>query len=221
MPAATRTAEGAVLWCAPALCATARSPAARTAQDAADELAAALPGLRELDLSGNLLCRWDEPAALLAALPGLHTLNLSGNRLALPRWNAGGPARPRLAGLRSLVLNGCGVAWADVCALAASLPCLVELHVAGNGISCLDDAPGAAAAAGAAAAGGVAAAAEAGAGAAAAGECEAGRPGGSEGGCGERGEAAEPLPPPLRSLQGIEVRRRLARLPLCSRSRAP
>jgi len=100
------------------------------------DLQAALPNLEELDLTGNLLWRWDEPARLLRALPGLHTLNLSGNRLRLPA--AGGPAPPRLTSLRALVLNGCGVSWKDVCALqAASLPCLRELHVAGNGISSL------------------------------------------------------------------------------------
>jgi Leucine-rich repeat (LRR) protein len=104
-------------------------------QDAAPELQAALPSLEELDLTGNLLWRWEEPAALLSALPGLHTLNLSGNRLSLPP--AGAPLA-LLTGLRALVLNGCGVAWRDVCSLqSAALPCLQELHVAGNGIGSL------------------------------------------------------------------------------------
>ncbi|KAI8467428.1 MAG: hypothetical protein J3K34DRAFT_523747 [Monoraphidium minutum] len=108
--------------------------------DAPEALLAALPALEELDLTGNLLWRWAEPAALLSALPRLHTLNLSANCLALPA--ARGPPPPRLGGLRALVLNGCGVGWADVAALAASLPCLAELHVAGNAIASLDDAGG-------------------------------------------------------------------------------
>ena len=162
------------------------------AVDAADELRAALPSLRELDLAGNLLAHWRQPAALLAALPGLRALNLSGNRLALPA-GGGAAAAPQLTGLRTLVLNDCGVRWRDVCALqAGALPALTELHLAGNGIASLaEGGDGDADVDGAA-------------------PCSSAPGGEGSSGGDANSSSAEPRrhpppPPPLRALQSVEV----------------
>ncbi|KAI7835571.1 hypothetical protein COHA_010532 [Chlorella ohadii] len=162
----------------------------------ATELQQVLPGLAELDLSGNLISSWAFVAELAAALPGLHTLNLSGNRLALPSLAGGGattaagtdsmaagmgapsaaaagshssaaehqqqaqgsseggsgsklpmPAAAAyslpagqptsLAGIRTLVLNGCGASWQQAVAIAQQLPNLRELHLCNNGMASL------------------------------------------------------------------------------------
>jgi len=63
------------------------------------ELGAAAPAVEELDLSGCLLPSWAAAARLAAELPRLQTLDLSGARLAFPeggrpeRRAAGGPGR--------------------------------------------------------------------------------------------------------------------------------
>ncbi|EFN56852.1 hypothetical protein CHLNCDRAFT_144451 [Chlorella variabilis] len=106
------------------------------------ELRAMLPGLTELDLSDNLFSSWTFVAELATALPSLAALNLSGNRLALPSPTlapaAPPPAAPAsLAGLQTLVLNGCGVAWPQAVAVAQLLPTLRELHLCANGLASL------------------------------------------------------------------------------------
>lgn len=137
-----------------------RPPTRPCLQGPAAEVQQVLPGAAELDLSSNLVSSWAFVAELAAALPGLHTLNLSGNRLALPALAGraaeggaagGGPVQPAaaaaplprtfppssLAGLQTLVLNGCGVAWQQAVAVAQQLPNLRELHLCSNGLSSL------------------------------------------------------------------------------------
>lgn len=117
-------------------------------------LAAALPSLSELDLSDNLIPDWDAfVGGLCAALPWLRALNLSRNRLSFPPPTTLEPGRlplPQtlLPGLTTLVLNGCGVGWAQAVTLARQLPSLRELHLCGNGIASLRLAAAAPAAAG-------------------------------------------------------------------------
>lgn len=111
-------------------------------QGSGSELRAMLPGLTELDLSDNLFSSWTFVAELATALPSLAALNLSGNRLALPSPTlapaAPPPAAPAsLAGLQTLVLNGCGVAWPQAVAVAQLLPTLRELHLCANGLASL------------------------------------------------------------------------------------
>jgi Leucine-rich repeat (LRR) protein len=98
-----------------------------------------LPSLTELDLSENLLSDWKIVAELAAALPSLRALNLSGNRLALPSLADAMPlpSLPSLAGLHTLVLNACGVSWEQAVAVARQLPGLRELHLCGNRLASL------------------------------------------------------------------------------------
>lgn len=79
-------------------------------QGPASELAAAAPGLLELDVTSNLVSSWQFAVDAVGALPALEVLNLSANALCLARP----AAPPTLPGLRALVLNNCGVAWQDV-----------------------------------------------------------------------------------------------------------
>ena len=75
----------------------------RTKQGVQGELGAAAPAIEDLDLSNNLLGRWDDVEALCRELPALHTLNVSQNLLAAPS------ARPSMqfSAMRRLVLNQC------------------------------------------------------------------------------------------------------------------
>ena len=100
------------------------------------ELRGMLPSLTELDLSDNLISSWSFVAELATALPSLRALNLSGNRLALPSLADAAPL-PSLAGLQTLVLNGCGVSWEQAVAVARQLPGLRELHLCGNRLASL------------------------------------------------------------------------------------
>jgi Leucine-rich repeat (LRR) protein len=102
------------------------------------QLQAALPSLTELDLSDNLVASWAFVEELTAALPSLAALNLSRNRLALRSLaHVATAPLPPLAGLRTLVLNACGVEWQQAVAVAPALPSLQELHLCGNRIPSL------------------------------------------------------------------------------------
>ncbi len=87
------------------------SPSIRL-QGCATDLAAAVPALEDLDLSANLISNWGFVSDLTSALPALRALTLSRNRLAL-EIPSGFPTR-QLTNLRTLVLNECGVTWAQV-----------------------------------------------------------------------------------------------------------
>jgi len=87
-------------------------PLAHTcSQEAPTELATALPQLKELDLTANLIHTWSFVVELCSALPQLSVLNLTGNHLHLQHL----PCQPPLlTTLRGLVLNECGVTWQQV-----------------------------------------------------------------------------------------------------------
>lgn len=92
----------------------------------------AAASLTDLDLSSNLIHRWDFVENLLEALPSICTLNLSDNRLNLASPDV---SPQQLTGLHTLVLNNCCVAWDQLVVLEAQLPALQELHVCANHIA--------------------------------------------------------------------------------------
>lgn len=93
--------------------------------------------LTHIDLSRNALADWSEAFAPASLFPALSSLDLSDN-LRLPRPVALVQPSSPLRTLRVLALNHCtetGLCWADVLALAAAVPCLQELSLAGNAIA--------------------------------------------------------------------------------------
>lgn len=80
-------------------------------QGEAGELSTSAPSLQDLDLSSNLLSRWQDVDALCTELPRLHTLNLSYNFLRLSDV----PPSNQFPNMRRLVLNHCSAAFYKVC----------------------------------------------------------------------------------------------------------
>ncbi|OMO81652.1 hypothetical protein CCACVL1_12327 [Corchorus capsularis] len=95
-----------------------------------DEIRAAVPNLKELDLTGNLISDWKDVGSICEQLPNLVALNLSNN---LMMQNVTG--LPLLKGIRVLVLNNTGINWSQVEILERSLPAIEELHLRGNNLS--------------------------------------------------------------------------------------
>ncbi|XP_019745232.1 tubulin-specific chaperone E [Hippocampus comes] len=90
------------------------------------------PNVRWLDLSGSLLRRWEDVAAIAGQLPRLEALQLSFNRLALPS----DPEAHRRAfrNLKVLTLIGCELTWTQILRCAPMWPMLEELTVEDNDI---------------------------------------------------------------------------------------
>ncbi|XVE60721.1 hypothetical protein DITRI_Ditri05aG0150900 [Diplodiscus trichospermus] len=94
------------------------------------EIRAAVPNLKELDLTGNLISDWKDVGTICEQLPHLVALNLSNNLMI---QNITG--LPLLKCIRVLVLNSTGINWSQVEILEHSLPVIEELHLMGNNIS--------------------------------------------------------------------------------------
>ncbi|XWS37430.1 hypothetical protein CRYUN_Cryun19dG0042300 [Craigia yunnanensis] len=94
------------------------------------EIRAAVPNLKELDLTGNLISVWKDVGTISEQLPHLEALNLSNNLMI---QNIIG--LPLLKGILVLVLNYTGINWSQVEILEHLLPVIVELHLMGNNMS--------------------------------------------------------------------------------------
>ncbi|KAJ6825185.1 tubulin-folding cofactor E [Iris pallida] len=92
-----------------------------------DGISALAPNLKELDLTWNLLSRWQDINSICKALPALEVLNLTSNIMERDLTYL-----PSLEHIRIFVLNNCGVTWEQVEKLKASLPKIEELHLMGN-----------------------------------------------------------------------------------------
>lgn len=99
-----------------------------------------LASLTELDASSTLLPGWPAAAALAAAAPALARLDVGRTPLHLVPPSAC-PRPPLLASLRSLILAGTNLTWADAVAAAAAAPGLTALSVRGCGVAALSPPP--------------------------------------------------------------------------------
>ncbi|THU69159.1 hypothetical protein C4D60_Mb08t11470 [Musa balbisiana] len=98
--------------------------------ETSNEINAIVPNLEELDLTGNLLSRWQDIGTLCEALPSLKILNLTNNLMDCEI-----PKLPSLVSIRVLVLNNCGITWNQVEKFKESLPAIEELHLMANNLS--------------------------------------------------------------------------------------
>eukprot|EP00249_Psilotum_nudum_P006771 c20044_g1_i1 orf=398-2047(-) len=93
------------------------------------ELHNALPNLKELVLTGNLIPDWHVVGHICEELPDLEVLDLSSSRIEV-----GANSLCIFRNLKTLVLNNCSIAWRQVEILKCSFPLLEELHLCGNDI---------------------------------------------------------------------------------------
>uniref|UniRef100_A0A8C9WII5 Tubulin-specific chaperone E n=1 Tax=Scleropages formosus TaxID=113540 RepID=A0A8C9WII5_SCLFO len=98
-----------------------------------NEVRQTTPNVVSLNLSGNLLCCWEDVASITKQLEGLQELQLSDNRLCIP-------ADPQnlahaFINLRVLALNSTAVIWSEVLRCAPMWPLLEELYVCENEIT--------------------------------------------------------------------------------------
>ncbi|RRT82370.1 hypothetical protein BHE74_00024092 [Ensete ventricosum] len=98
--------------------------------ETSNEINAIVPNLEELDLTGNLLSKWQDIGTLCEALPSLKILTLTNNLMDCEI-----PKLPSLVSIRVLVLNNCGITWNQVEKLKESLPAIEELHLMANNLS--------------------------------------------------------------------------------------
>nr|XP_019708382.2 tubulin-folding cofactor E isoform X2 [Elaeis guineensis] len=101
-----------------------------------DEINALVPNLEELDLTGNLLSKWQDIGSLCDALPALGVLNLTNNFMEHHVEEL-----PLLKRIHTLVLNNCGMTWKEVEMLKESLTAVEELHLMANKLRTIMPAP--------------------------------------------------------------------------------
>ncbi|XP_058090068.1 tubulin-folding cofactor E [Magnolia sinica] len=103
------------------------------------QIKAAVPNLKLLDLTGNLLTEWKDVGAICEELAALEVLNLSNNVMTHDITDL-----PLLKNIRILVLNNCGMTWDQVEILKHSLPAVEELHLMENNLRTIMPEPSAA-----------------------------------------------------------------------------
>lgn len=92
-----------------------------------DQLKNLVPNLRQLDLTGNLLSRWQDISSLCQALSSLEVLDLTNNTMENDIIES-----LSLKNIRVLVLNNCGVTWELVEKIKVLFACLNEFHLKSN-----------------------------------------------------------------------------------------
>lgn len=97
------------------------------------EIRKTTPNVRWLDLSGTLLCCWDDVAAISQQLEHLERLCLSSNRLRLPSDVSAHSLA--FCSLTALVLNSCDLTWPQILECAPMWPRLQDLCVEANSIT--------------------------------------------------------------------------------------
>ncbi|KAK3697992.1 hypothetical protein QZH41_014374, partial [Actinostola sp. cb2023] len=85
-----------------------------------------------LDLSGNLLCSWEDVAEVVHNLTNLKMLNVSNNRLTMPSDISS--LKPSFCYVKELFLNKMKMSWEEISAAVRMFPNLENLHVCYNSI---------------------------------------------------------------------------------------
>ncbi|XP_073345711.1 tubulin-specific chaperone E [Pagrus major] len=97
------------------------------------EIRKTAPNVKYLDLSGTLLCCWEDVSAVSQQLDHLENLQLSNNRLQLPSDVSAHVQA--FSSLRVLALNSCDLTWPQILQCAPMWPQLEELFVEANNIT--------------------------------------------------------------------------------------
>ncbi|XP_023692060.1 tubulin-specific chaperone E [Paramormyrops kingsleyae] len=98
-----------------------------------NEIREMTPNVLSLDLSGNLLCCWEDVAGITRQLQRLQELRLGENRLSLPADPHS--LAPAFASLKVLDLKGSAISWLEVLQCAPMWPFLEEMYVSDNCIT--------------------------------------------------------------------------------------
>ncbi|KAM6939614.1 tubulin-specific chaperone E [Xenentodon cancila] len=97
------------------------------------EIRKTTPNVQWLDLTGSLLCCWDDVAAITEQLDKLEGLQLSQNRLSLPSDPSA--HSQAFCNLKVLALNCCRISWVQILQCAPMWPQLEKLSVEENDIT--------------------------------------------------------------------------------------
>ncbi|KAG7553661.1 hypothetical protein FFLO_02946 [Filobasidium floriforme] len=91
-----------------------------------------LKSVKSLDLSGNLISRWQDLADIIRVLPMLTGLKLSHSRLPQPESSLDGVVGTAFRNITDLTIRNSLVSWSDVTLLSSSFSNLERLDIAVN-----------------------------------------------------------------------------------------
>ena len=100
------------------------------------EIGSTCGAITELDIGGNGFVSWPPILAIAVQLPKLHWLGLDKMPLA-PLATLPDNFGTAVGGLRTLWLDGTGMAWEQLLFLASAMPLLEEVHFSSNKVSTL------------------------------------------------------------------------------------
>jgi len=100
------------------------------------EIGSTCGAITELDIGGNGFVSWPPILAIAVQLPKLHWLGLDKMPLA-PLASLPDNFGTAVGGLRTLWLDGTGMAWEQLLFLASAMPLLEEVHFSSNQVSTL------------------------------------------------------------------------------------
>ncbi|KAI9783912.1 MAG: hypothetical protein M1816_001122 [Peltula sp. TS41687] len=109
-------------------------------RQAIEEIRNTCPNIVELDLSRNLIERWEEVAGICAPLERLRSLRLNGNRfsnLGSSREENVDDVTSPFDGVKELSFDENLLSWEDIALLVASFPSLTTLFASSNNLSTL------------------------------------------------------------------------------------
>ncbi|KAI9835218.1 MAG: hypothetical protein M1838_005364 [Thelocarpon superellum] len=119
--------------------ATSTSPSRQADQHEGDALFRQIreicPKIRELDLSRNLLERWEDVVEICQQLDELKTLKISGNRFREAGWERRQDYEKAFSTVSHLELEAMLLSWDEITLMTASFPSLTTLSASSNELS--------------------------------------------------------------------------------------